>query len=56
MPRVEVDEVKEDPRDFALWKAAKEGEVAWDSPFSKGRPGWHIECSAMSKCCLGDTF
>lgn len=54
--RVEVDDVKEDPRDFALWKAAKEGEVSWDSPWGPGRPGWHIECSAMSKSCLGDTF
>lgn len=54
--RVEVDEVKEDPRDFALWKAAKEGEVSWLSPWGKGRPGWHIECSAMSKDCCGATF
>lgn len=54
--RVEVDEAKRDPRDFALWKAAKEGEVCWDSPWGKGRPGWHIECSAMSTCCLGNTF
>lgn len=46
--RVEVDEAKEDPRDFALWKAQKPGEPAWDSPWGKGRPGWHIECSAMS--------
>ena len=44
--RIAVDEKKEDPADFALWKAAKPGEPAWDSPFSKGRPGWHIECSA----------
>ena len=54
--RVEVDEAKEDPRDFALWKSAKPGEVSWDSPWGPGRPGWHIECSAMSTCCLGDTF
>ena len=45
--RVEVDERKRDPRDFALWKAAKPGEPAWDSPWGPGRPGWHIECSAM---------
>ncbi len=54
--RVEVGDVKEDPRDFALWKSAKEGEVSWPSPWGEGRPGWHIECSAMSKSCLGDTF
>lgn len=54
--RVEVDEAKEDPRDFALWKSAKPGEVSWESPWGPGRPGWHIECSAMSTCCLGDTF
>ncbi|WP_286238349.1 cysteine--tRNA ligase [Neptuniibacter halophilus] len=54
--RVEVGEAKESPLDFVLWKAAKKGEVSWDSPWGKGRPGWHIECSAMSKCCLGDTF
>lgn len=54
--RVEVGEKKEDPRDFALWKAAAEGEVSWASPWGDGRPGWHIECSAMSTCCLGDTF
>ena len=46
--RVEVDELKEDPRDFALWKSQKPGEPAWDSPWGAGRPGWHIECSAMS--------
>ena len=46
--RVEVDELKEDPRDFALWKSQKPGEPAWDSPWGPGRPGWHIECSAMS--------
>lgn len=54
--RVDVDEVKEDPRDFVLWKAAKSGEPAWQSPWGLGRPGWHIECSAMSKHCCGDTF
>ena len=54
--RIEIDEAKEDPRDFALWKAAKPGEVSWPSPWGPGRPGWHIECSAMSTCCLGDTF
>ncbi|HQY71849.1 MAG TPA: cysteine--tRNA ligase, partial [Pseudomonadales bacterium] len=53
--RVEVDEDKEDPRDFVLWKAAKPGEPAWDSPWGAGRPGWHIECSAMSMRCLGET-
>ncbi len=54
--RVEVDERKEEAVDFALWKAAKEGEPAWDSPWGKGRPGWHIECSVMSTKYLGDTF
>jgi cysteinyl-tRNA synthetase len=54
--RVEVDERKRDPRDFALWKAAKPGEPAWESPWGPGRPGWHIECSAMSMKYLGDTF
>lgn len=53
--RIEVDDIKEDPLDFALWKAAKPGEPSWDSPYSKGRPGWHIECSAMSKKFLGET-
>ena len=47
--RIKIGEKKEDPLDFALWKEAKEGEIAWDSPWSKGRPGWHIECSAMAK-------
>jgi cysteinyl-tRNA synthetase len=47
---------KRNPGDFALWKAAKPGEPAWDSPWGKGRPGWHIECSAMSKALLGETF
>lgn len=54
--RIKVGEKKEDPLDFALWKNAKEGEVAWDSPWGKGRPGWHIECSAMAKELLGDTI
>ena len=54
--RVEVEDAKQDPRDFALWKAAKTDEPGWDSPWGRGRPGWHIECSAMSTCCLGDTF
>jgi cysteinyl-tRNA synthetase len=54
--RVEVEEAKESPLDFVLWKAAKPGEVSWSSPWGQGRPGWHIECSAMSKCCLGKTF
>lgn len=54
--RVEVDESKTDPLDFVLWKAAKPGEPSWDSPWGKGRPGWHIECSAMSTRCLGDSF
>jgi cysteinyl-tRNA synthetase len=52
--RIEVDERKEDPADFALWKAAKPGEPAWDSPWGKGRPGWHIECSAMSMHYFGE--
>ncbi|MGM0984199.1 MAG: cysteine--tRNA ligase [Pseudomonadota bacterium] len=54
--RIEVDEHKEDPLDFVLWKAAKPGEASWPSPWGEGRPGWHIECSAMSRCCLGETF
>jgi len=54
--RVDVEDAKNDPRDFALWKSAKAGEPGWDSPWGFGRPGWHIECSAMSTCCLGDTF
>jgi cysteinyl-tRNA synthetase len=52
--RLEVDERKEDPADFALWKAAKPGEPSWDSPWGKGRPGWHIECSAMTLHHLGE--
>jgi cysteinyl-tRNA synthetase len=54
--RIEVDDRKENPLDFALWKAAKPGEPAWDSPWGKGRPGWHIECSAMSCEMLGESF
>ncbi|AJE15122.1 cysteine--tRNA ligase [Stutzerimonas balearica] len=54
--RIEVDEAKEDPLDFVLWKGAKPGEPSWESPWGPGRPGWHIECSVMSTCCLGDTF
>jgi cysteinyl-tRNA synthetase len=54
--RVEVDERKRDPRDFALWKAAKPGEPSWPSPWGDGRPGWHIECSAMAMEYLGSTF
>ncbi|MEN9391580.1 MAG: hypothetical protein RL017_878 [Pseudomonadota bacterium] len=54
--RVEVDNNKRDPLDFVLWKMAKENEPYWDSPFGKGRPGWHIECSAMSQDILGSTF
>lgn len=52
--RIEVDEIKEDARDFVLWKAAKPGEPSWPSPWGAGRPGWHIECSAMAKKCCGD--
>jgi cysteinyl-tRNA synthetase len=52
--RIEVEEAKEHPMDFALWKAAKEGEISWDSPWGKGRPGWHIECSAMNLAELGE--
>ncbi|MDF2445609.1 MAG: cysteinyl-tRNA synthetase [Moraxellaceae bacterium] len=54
--RVEIDEIKKDPLDFVLWKSAKPGEPAWESPWGPGRPGWHIECSAMSTCCLGNHF
>ncbi len=54
--RVEVDEAKQDPLDFVLWKGVKPGEPSWPSPWGEGRPGWHIECSVMSNCCLGDTF
>jgi cysteinyl-tRNA synthetase len=52
--RIEVEEQKEHPMDFALWKAAKPGEISWDSPWGKGRPGWHIECSAMNLAELGE--
>lgn len=54
--RVEVEEAKDDPLDFALWKAVKPEEPNWDSPWGRGRPGWHIECSAMSTHCLGNHF
>ncbi|WP_126424758.1 cysteine--tRNA ligase [Brevibacillus marinus] len=54
--RVEVSEKKANPLDFALWKAAKPGEICWDSPWGKGRPGWHIECSAMARKFLGETI
>lgn len=54
--RIGVDERKEHPQDFVLWKAAKPGEISWDSPWGKGRPGWHIECSAMARNILGDTL
>lgn len=54
--RVEVNDQKHNPMDFALWKGAKPGEPAWDSPWGKGRPGWHIECSTMSNKYLGDTI
>jgi cysteinyl-tRNA synthetase len=54
--RVDVDLAKRNPMDFVLWKMAKEGEPFWESPWGNGRPGWHIECSAMSTCCLGNSF
>ena len=54
--RTYIDDIKKDPLDFALWKAAKPGEPSWDSPWGKGRPGWHIECSAMVKNFLGDNI
>lgn len=54
--RIEVDDIKKNPADFALWKAAKPGEPSWPSPWGQGRPGWHIECSAMSMKYLGETF
>jgi cysteinyl-tRNA synthetase len=54
--RIEVSDLKKNPMDFALWKAEKPGEIGWDSPWGKGRPGWHIECSAMSMKYLGDTI
>lgn len=54
--RIDVDDKKEDPLDFVLWKAKKEGEPGWQSPWGEGRPGWHIECSVMSRRYLGDTI
>lgn len=54
--RIKIGEKKKDPLDFALWKKAKEGEISWDSPWGKGRPGWHIECSAMVRKYLGETI
>jgi cysteinyl-tRNA synthetase len=54
--RIDVGDKKEDALDFVLWKAAKEGEISWESPWGEGRPGWHIECSAMAKRYLGDTI
>lgn len=54
--RIATGDIKEDPMDFALWKAAKPGEPSWGSPWGKGRPGWHIECSAMSRSMLGETI
>ena len=54
--RIDINDGKEEPLDFAVWKAAKPGEPYWDSPWGKGRPGWHIECSAMSCHYLGETF
>ena len=54
--RVAIDEAKDDPLDFVLWKASKPGEPSWESPWGPGRPGWHIECSVMSSACLGNHF
>ncbi len=54
--RIDIDEDKKNPMDFAVWKAKKEGEVAWESPWGEGRPGWHIECSAMANRFLGETI
>ncbi|WP_226670983.1 cysteine--tRNA ligase [Metabacillus litoralis] len=54
--RIDVGEKKQDALDFVLWKSAKEGEISWESPWGEGRPGWHIECSAMAKKYLGDTI
>src|SRR3970040_523509 len=54
--RIDINERKEHPMDFAVWKSAKPGEPSWDSPWGPGRPGWHIECSAMSAKYLGETF
>ena len=56
MPRVDADPGKADPRDFLLWKPSRPGEPGWESPWGLGRPGWHIECSAMSRALLGDRF
>lgn len=52
--RIENEDNKKSALDFALWKSAKEGEISWDSPWGKGRPGWHIECSAMNRAAFGD--
>nr|WP_156865406.1 cysteine--tRNA ligase [Marinitoga sp. 1137] len=54
--RIEISDKKQNPLDFTLWKKAKEGEPYWESPWGKGRPGWHIECSVMSNCLLGESF
>ena len=54
--RIEIGELKRDPRDFALWKYSPDGTVGWDSPWGYGRPGWHLECSAMSMDTLGESF
>ena len=54
--RVDISSLKQNPADFALWKKKKEGEPYWESPWSEGRPGWHIECSVMAKSLLGDTI
>ena len=54
--RIDINEAKKSPADFALWKAAEQGDSSWSSPWGYGRPGWHIECSAMSTACLGETF
>ena len=54
--RIEIGELKKDPRDFVLWKPSKDNEIGWDSRWGYGRPGWHNECSAMSTCALGDNF
>jgi len=54
--RVDIDSAKQNPMDFVLWKMAKPDEPSWESPWGQGRPGWHIECSAMSTCCLGNHF
>ena len=54
--RVELSDKKENPEDFVLWKPSNDNEPSWDSPWGKGRPGWHLECSVMSKKYLGNTF